>query len=61
MNKWLTILAGLVLLVLSIYFFGLDVWGMRYATVIAFKGILVWGILFIGLILLILGISDLKD
>ena len=61
MNKWLSILIGLILLVLSIYFVGLNVWGMRYAAITIFKGMIVWVIFFIGLLLIILGITDLND
>jgi len=61
MNKWIGILAGLILLVVTIYLAGMNVWGFRYAAISVFKGMLIWIVFFIGLLLIILGISDLKD
>jgi len=61
MNKWLGILAGLILLVVTIYLAGMNIWGFRYAAISVFKGMLIWIVFFIGLLLIILGISDLKD
>ena len=61
MNKWLEILIGIVLLVVSIYAWGVDTWGMGTAALEFFKGGLVWFVILIGLILIMLGISDLKE
>ena len=61
MNKWLGLLLGLILLVVTIYLAGMNVWGFRYAAITVFKGMLIWIVFFIGLLLIILGISDLKD
>ncbi len=61
MNKWIGILAGLILLVVTIYLAGMNIWGFRYAAISVFKGMLIWIVFFIGLLLIILGISDLKD
>lgn len=63
MNKWLEILIGLVLLVvpIALVFPGmpLDSWGQ---DAIAFlKGGITWIVILSGLILLILGINDLKS
>ena len=61
MNKWLGLFAGLILLVVTIYLAGMNIWGLRYAAITVFKGMLIWIVFFIGLLLIILGISDLKD
>ena len=61
MNKWLGLLIGLVLVVVTVYFAGMNTWGLRYAAITVFKGMLIWIVFFVGLLLIILGISDLKD
>lgn len=63
MNKWLELILGLILLIgtIALVFPGmpLESWGKAALTVL--KGALVWIIAFAGLILIILGISELKD
>ncbi len=61
MNKWLEILIGLIFVVVAVYAWGMNFWGFGAAAVSFFKGGLIWMILGIGLIFLLLGISDLKD
>ena len=61
MNKWLGLLIGLILVVVTVYLAGMNVWGLRYAAIAVFKGMLIWIVFFIGLLLIILGISDIKD
>lgn len=61
MNKWLEILVGLILLIAPICAWVLNTWGMGEAALTFFKGGLIWFILMIGLLFLMLGISDLKD
>jgi uncharacterized membrane protein len=62
MNKWLQILVGLILLVGGIYVgWGLNFWQFGDAALTVFKGGLMWAVLFLGLILVILGINNLKD
>ncbi len=61
MNKWLEILIGIVLLVAAIYAWGVNLWGMGIAALEFFKGGLVWLVIMIGLLFLMLGISDLKS
>lgn len=61
MNKWLGLLLGLILVIVTIYLAGMNIWGFRYAAISVFKGMLIWIVFFIGLLLIILGISDLKD
>lgn len=60
MNKWLEILIGLILIVAAVYvFMSFPSWGQAVLTVL--KGGIVWGVVLIGLLFLLLGISDLKD
>ena len=60
MNKFISILFGLILLAVGVYgAFGLPSWGE--AALSFLKGGIVWLVLLIGLMLVILGISDLKN
>jgi hypothetical protein len=63
MNKWLEILLGLILLVVPIALvlpgMPLDSWGLAALEVL--KGGIVWIVIFVGLLFLMLGISDLKE
>jgi len=61
MNKWFQILLGLVLLNGAIFSWGFNFLNLGEAALNFFKGGLVWMIIFIGLILIALGISDLKN
>ncbi|MFW5846891.1 MAG: hypothetical protein ACOCUU_01905 [Nanoarchaeota archaeon] len=61
MNKWLEIVLGLILVILSIVAWILDWYGFGNAALEFLKGGLMWFIIFIGLVLLSLGISDLKE
>ena len=67
MNKWLELIVGLVLIVGVIYvafysaeWFGAG-WNFWQAAGTVFKGGLFWLILGIGIIFVLLGISDLKE
>jgi len=60
MNKWLELLTGLVLVVAAILVWGLvPSWGA--AALDFLKGGLVWLVIILGLLFLMLGISDLKE
>ena len=63
MNKWLEILLGLILVVVPVALvlpgMPLSSWGV--AAWEFFKGGLVWFVVLIGLLFLMLGISDLKE
>ena len=61
MNKFIEILAGLILLVAPIYAWITDFWGLGEAALLVLKGGVVWGLIMVGLLFLILGISDLKE
>ena len=60
MNKILEILFGLIILVIPIYAWITNVWSLGDSAFVFLKGGLVWGLIFIGLVLLIVGIADLK-
>lgn len=61
MNKWLEIFVGLILLILVVYVWGMNFFGVGTAALELLKGGILWIVIFIGLVLLLLGISDLKD
>tara|TARA_Y100000310_G_scaffold337147_1_gene423438 strand:- start:1076 stop:1279 length:204 start_codon:yes stop_codon:yes gene_type:complete len=67
MNKWTEILLGLILIVgtflvgwYSSSWWG-EFWNFRGAAWIVLKGGLAWFVFFLGLLFLMLGISDLKN
>jgi hypothetical protein len=61
MNKWLELLLGLILVVGTIVFalYRPDTWGAN--ALIVLEGGLVWFVGLIGLLFLLLGISDLRE
>ena len=61
MNKWLEILIGLILVVAAIYTWGMNFAGFGTAALEFLKGGIIWFVIMIGLLLLLLGISDLKE
>jgi hypothetical protein len=66
MNKWAEILLGLILIIGVILFSWYSVewgsfWNFRHAAWEFFKGGLMWFIALIGVLFLLLGISDLKE
>jgi hypothetical protein len=61
MNKFLELLVGLVFLLVPIYLWIINFWGVGDAAMIFFKGGLVWLLIFIGVVFILIGISDLKD
>ena len=66
MNKWLELLLGLVLLIGVILFAWYSVnfgsfWNFRHAAWEFLKGGIFWLIALIGLLLIVLGINDLKE
>ncbi|OIO41218.1 hypothetical protein COU56_05080 [Candidatus Pacearchaeota archaeon CG10_big_fil_rev_8_21_14_0_10_31_9] len=71
MNKWVEILIGLILVLGTILvgwyshvgswtLFGLS-WDFGSAAWLTLKGVVIWGAFFLGLLFLLLGISDLKN
>jgi hypothetical protein len=61
MNKWLEILLGLIFLNGAIVVWAFNFLGFGEAALSFLKGGLVWFVVLIGLVLIMLGISDLKD
>lgn len=62
MNKWTELLLGLVLLIGAIIVaFYYNVWQIGPAAISFFKGGLFWFVALIGLLFILLGISDLKE
>jgi hypothetical protein len=61
MNKWLELLIGLILLVGAIYVWGMNYFGMGTAALEILKGGIVWFVIMIGFLLILLGITDLKE
>ena len=60
MNKWLEILVGLVLVIAAVLAWALyPSWGQ--AALAFLKGGIVWFVIMIGLLFLMLGISDLRE
>jgi hypothetical protein len=60
MNKWFEILLGLILVIAAVVsWVALPSWG---AAALAFlKGGIVWFVILVGLLFLMLGISDLRE
>ncbi len=65
MNKWLEILIGLILIIIAVLLWALTTpygfWDFGTAAWEFLKGGIIWFIILIGLLLLLLGISDLKE
>ena len=63
MNKWIELLVGLILIVAAVAEWGLDLTGLDFgsAAITFLQGGIVWFVIMIGLLFLMLGISDLKE
>ncbi|MAG07508.1 hypothetical protein CMI46_01710 [Candidatus Pacearchaeota archaeon] len=61
MNKWLEILIGLIFVIVPIYVWAMNYYGFGTAALEFLKGGIVWFVIMIGLLFLMLGISDLKN
>jgi hypothetical protein len=65
MNKWLEIVLGLILIIVAVliwaYTLGLGFWDFGAAAWEFLKGGIVWLIILLGLLFLMLGISDLRE
>jgi hypothetical protein len=61
MNKWAELLMGMILLVVAIYVLGMNILGMGAAALEFLKGGIIWLVIMVGLLFVMLGISDLKD
>ena len=61
MNKWVELLFGLILVVGSIYVaWGMNLFHLGAAAWQFLKGGVVWFVILVGLLFVMLGISDLK-
>ncbi len=61
MNKWIEILLGLIFLNGAIFVWWSKFGGFGEAALSFLKGGAVWMVILIGFVLIMLGISDLKD
>ena len=65
MNKWLEILIGLVLILVSVLVWGFSYswgfWDFGTAAWEFVKGGVIWFIIMVGLLFLVLGVTDLKE
>lgn len=65
MNKWLELFAGLILVIAAVlvgfYSQQWGTWNFLSAAWTVLKGGVIWAVLGIGLLLILLGISDLRE
>jgi len=66
MNKWAELLIGLILVIASILVWGYssrfgEFWNFGNAAWEFLKGGVIWFVIMIGLLFIMLGISDLKE
>ena len=64
MNKWSEIFVGLILVIAAVAVWGYSpsgFWDFGTAAWEFFKGGVIWFVIMIGLLFLMLGISDLKE
>lgn len=61
MKKLVEIVAGLILLLVPLYAWITNLWGVGDAALNLLKGGMVWILILLGVILLVLGISELKN
>lgn len=61
MNKWLELLIGLILVIVPILVTAFSYPGWWSAAYTVLKGGIFWAIVGLGILFILLGISDLKD
>jgi hypothetical protein len=66
MNKWLELLMGLILVIVAVLVWGYSAqwgnfWNFGAAAWTVLKGGIIWFVILLGLLFLMLGISDLKE
>ena len=61
MNKWFELFLGLILIAIAVYTWGMNLYGFGEAALLFLKGGIIWFVIMISLLLILLGISDLKD
>jgi len=60
MNKFIELLVGLVFLLVPIYLWLAGIWNLGNAAALFFEGGLMWLVILIGIIMILVGISDIK-
>ncbi len=60
MNKWIEIFAGLIFVIAAVLMWYSQLWGFGDAALVFLKGGIMWLVIMIGLLFIMLGISDLK-
>ena len=61
MNSWSKLFLGLILVVITVYLWGMNLWGLGTSALMFLKGGISWLIILIGIGLIIIGINDLKE
>jgi predicted phage tail protein len=61
MNKWIKLLLGLLFVVAAIYCWGMNYYGFGTAALEILKGGVVWFVIMLGVGLILLGISEIKE
>jgi hypothetical protein len=61
MKKLIEIVMGLILLLVPLYAWITNLWGVGDAALNLLKGGIIWILILLGVILLVLGISELKN
>ena len=61
MNKWLELIAGLILVIVPVYLWGVNIWHMGDAAAVFLKGGIIWAVLLVGALLILLGINEIKE
>lgn len=61
MNKWLELIIGVVFLIASIVAWAYNFAGLGTAALDFLKGGLMWVVIILGVVFVVLGISDLKE
>jgi hypothetical protein len=61
MNKFIGILVGLIFLLVPIYAWIVDFAGSKAAAITFLQGGIIWGLIFIGAVSLLVGLTSLKD
>jgi len=61
MDKYISIINGLILLIIGIVLWGMNIWNFGDSALILFKGVIIWIILLAGVVMIILGINELMD
>jgi hypothetical protein len=61
MNKWIELLLGLILVIVAVVVWMQNYLGLGAAALSVLKGGIVWAVIGLGLLFILLGISDLKE